>query len=191
MKEIKTYIESYFQLGGKNLEPIAQLFKEKTLKKGEFFLKENQKVNKISFVKSGYLRVHALSANGEKEITQWISNRGLFITDLSGFIFGTPSRWNIQALSDCELYTISKADYLSIGDLVKEWEKLDKLFIANCFVTLETRVFNLISMSSEQKVQNLMEYNAELFNQVPLHYIASMLGMTPETLSRIRRKMIS
>ena len=191
MKEIEKYIESYFEVGGKDLTPIADLFKKSTLKKNDYFLREYQSVNKISFVRSGYLRVHALSNNGEKDITQWISNEGMFITDLSGFIFGTPSRWNIQALSDCEIYTISKENYQSIGTLVKDWEKLDKLFIAKCFVTLENRVFKLLSMNSEEKVKELMEYNSALFNQVPLQYIASMLGMTPETLSRIRKKMIT
>ena len=115
----------------------------------------------------------------------------MFITDLSSFIFDTPSRWNIQALSDCEMYTISKSDYQCIGDYVKNWAELEKLFICKCFITLEGRVFGQLSMTAEEKVIDLLETNAEIFNQVPLQYIASMLGMTPETLSRVRRKMIS
>jgi len=68
---------------------------------------------------------------------------------------------------------------------------LEKLFIAKCFITLETRVFHQLSMSAEQRVLNLFEINPEIFLRVPLQYIASMLGMTPETMSRIRKKMSS
>jgi len=103
----------------------------------------------------------------------------------------TPSRWNIQALSNCELYTVSKENYQSIGAYVKNWPELEKLFIAKCFITLENRVFSQLSMTAEEKVRNLLELNPDIFLQVPLQYIASMLGMTPETLSRVRRKMIS
>ena len=191
MKEIESYIETYFGIGGNDLSSVSQLFTNTTLKKNEYLLKMNQYARSIHFVKSGYLRVYAYSESGEKEITQWISNHGMFITDLSSFIFGTPSRWNIQALSDCELYTISREDYQSISNLVQNWAELEKLFIAKCFVTLENRVFGQLSMTAEEKVKNLLEVNPDIFLQVPLQYIASMLGMTPETLSRVRRKMIS
>ena len=191
MKEIESYIETYFGIGGNDLSSVSQLFTNTTLKKNEYLLKMDQFAQSIHFVKSGYLRVYAYSESGEKEITQWISNHGMFITDLSSFILGTPSRWNIQALSDCELYTISREDYQSISNLVQNWAELEKLFIAKCFVTLENRVFGQLSMTAEEKVKNLLEVNPDIFLQVPLQYIASMLGMTPETLSRVRRKMIS
>ena len=191
MKEIEQYISTYFGFGGKSLAPVANLFENTTLEKNAFLLKINQYARNIHFVKSGYLRVYAYDHNGNKEVTQWISNTGTFITDLSSFIFDTPSRWNIQALSDCELYTISKENYCSIGEYVDDWNELDRLFIAKCFVTLENRVFGQLSMSAEEKVQDLMDTNSDIFNQVPLQYIASMLGMTPETLSRIRKKLSS
>jgi len=191
MKEIESYIENYFGIGGKDLSPIANLFTQSKLKKNDFLLKSKQYAQTMSFVKSGYLRMFAMNADGDKEITQWISNQGMFITDLSSFVFNTPSRWNIQALSDCELYTISKDNYKRIGEYVPNWHDLDKLFIAKCFIMLENRIFGQLSMNAEQKVQSLLDMNAEIFNQVPLQYIASMLGMTPETLSRVRRKMIS
>ncbi|GAB5555267.1 MAG: Crp/Fnr family transcriptional regulator [Saprospiraceae bacterium] len=191
MKEIEKYIESYLGIGGKDLSPVAALFKNTRLQKNDFLLKRGQYSQNMSFIKSGYLRMFAPDAKGDKEVTQWISIEGMFITDLSSFIFETPARWNIQALSDCELYTITKAKYDTIGDYVNNWEKLDKLFIAKCFVTLENRVFSQLSMTAEEKVKNLLEINPTIFLQVPLQYIASMLGMTPETLSRVRRKMIS
>ena len=151
MKELEVYIENYLGIGGKDLSPVASLFQNTRLSKNEFLLKKGQYTQTISFVKSGYLRIFAPNADGHKDITQWISTSGMFVTDLSSFIFGAPARWNIQALSDCELFTISKEKYDQIGDYVDNWEKLDKLFIAKCFVTLENRVFNQLSMTAEEK----------------------------------------
>lgn len=191
MKEIEKYIESYLGIGGNDLSPIAALFQSTQLQKHDYLLKLGQYTQSISFIKTGYLRIFAPDSNGDKDITQWISTQGMFVTDLSSFVFGTPARWNIQALSDCELYTISKEKYDRIGDYVEHWAELDKLFIAKCFVTLENRVFSQLSMTAEEKVRQLLAINSEIFLQVPLQYIASMLGMTPETLSRVRRKMVS
>lgn len=191
MELIEKYIEQYLGIGGSDLSPVAEMFKPSTLDRGQFLIKKGQYARTLGFVESGFLRMFALDQHGAKEVTQWIASDGMFVADLSSFTFGTPSRWNIQALSDCKMSTITKEDYDSIGDYVDNWSKLDKLFIAKCFITLEDRVFNQLSMSSEQKVKKLMKDNPSIFNQVQLQYIASMLGMTPETLSRIRKKMTS
>lgn len=191
MKEIEKYIETYFGIGGKHLNPVSELFKYSKLEKNDYFLRRNQYSKKLSFIKSGYLRIFAPNESGDKEITQWVSSHGMFVTELSSLLFNTPSRFNIQALTDCELYTISQDDYMNIKDYVPNWPELEKMFISKCFITLENRVFEQISMSAEQKVQSLLESNSDIFLHVPLQYIASMLGITPETLSRVRRKMIS
>ena len=97
----------------------------------------------------------------------------------------------IQALADTELYSITKEDYKLIGDLVPRWHELEKLFIVRCFIILEERIFSHLSMTAEERYHFFYQHNRELFNQVPLQYIASMLGMTPETFSRIRKKPLS
>ncbi|PHI19036.1 cyclic nucleotide-binding protein [Lewinellaceae bacterium SD302] len=191
MKEIENYIQTYFGIGGKDLSPIAGFFESESLKRDDFLLRTGQYARSMSFVRSGCLRMFALDKRGDKEITQWISTTGMFTTDLSSFVFAAPARWNIQALTDCELYTISADNYQKIGELVDNWAELDRLFIARCFITLENRVFGQLSMSAEEKVMELLEVNPEIFNKVQLQYIASMLGMSPETLSRVRRKLAS
>src|SRR5690606_9106922 len=114
-----------------------------------------------------------------------------FVTDLSSLLFAAPARWNIEALTDAELFTISGTQYKSIGNLVPNWHELEKLFIAKCFTFLEDRVFTHLSITAEERYTYFFKYNKELFNQVPLQYIASMLGMTPETFSRIRNKQLN
>ncbi|KXX67103.1 Crp/Fnr family transcriptional regulator [Flammeovirga sp. SJP92] len=140
-------------------------------------------------MQSGLLRIFAQTE--DKEVTQWISTKGQFSIDLSSFIFETPSRWNIQALVDTEIYVLTKDDYKKIDEIAPKWSELEKLFIVKCFTMLEDRVFSHLSMSAEERYQSFFENNKDLFNQVPLQYIASMLGMSAETFSRIRKKRLS
>ncbi len=189
MTELEQYINSYFGISKEDLGKITNLFKQEVLQKEDFFAREGEYCNKLSFVKSGYLRVYAFKEG--KDITQWISGPGYFLTDLQSLVFDQQARWNIQCLSDCELYTISKENYRQIGKHVEKWDHLEKLFLAKCFLTLEDRVFSFLSMTAEERYDHLYVQNKELFNIIPLHNLASMLGMTPETLSRIRKKKVS
>jgi CRP-like cAMP-binding protein len=189
MTELEHYISSYFGIAQPDdLVAIGQFFQPTTLKKGNYFLETGKACNQLSFIQSGMLRIYVQTE--DKEVTQWISTKGFFVTDLAGFVFETPARWTIQALSDVELFTINRADYINISKLVPKWHELEKLFIARCFIMLEDRIFTHLSMTAEERYNFFFEHNKELFNQVPLQYIASMLGMTPETFSRIRKKQL-
>lgn len=190
MTELEQYIKSYFGLvQPTDLTIIASLFQPTTLKKGDYYLKTGKSCDKLSFIQSGLLRIFV--STEDKEVTQWISTQGFFVTDLSSLVFGTPARWNIQALTDAALFTINREDYNRIGKLIPSWYQLEKLFIARCFTMLEDRIFSHLSMTAEERYHFFFENNSALFNQVPLQYIASMLGMTPETFSRIRKKRLS
>lgn len=189
MTELEQYIKSYFGIvSPADLKTIVSLFRTVSVKKGDYLAKTGKNCDKLCFVQSGFLRMFV--ATGDKEVTQWISSKGYFSTDLSAFIFDTPSRWTIQAIVDTELYIITKSDYRKISGLVSQWAELEKLFLVRCFTILEDRIFSHLSMAAEERYDFFFENNRELFNQVPLQYIASLLGMTPETFSRIRRKRL-
>lgn len=186
MTELDNYLQSYFGINAEDLAQITPLFKPNSLKKDAYFLKKGQNCDKLSFVQSGLIRIFV--ETDDKEVTQWISTEGYFVTDLSSLIFETPARWTIQALTYAELYTINKTAYNRIGKLIPTWHELEKLFIARCFAMLEDRIFTHLSMTAEERYDFFFAQNRTLFNQVPLQYIASMLGMTLETFSRIRKK---
>lgn len=184
--ELEGYIESYFGVVQANeLKEISSLFNLTTIMKGDYFLKTGKRSDKLSFIQSGFLRV--FETTEEKEITQWISSKGYFVVDLSSFVFDKPARWTIQALVDTKLYTITRDDYNRIGTLIPKWLHLEKLFLVRCFSMMEDRSFSHLSMTAEERYNLFYESHRELFNQVPLQYIASMLGMSPETFSRIRK----
>lgn len=189
MIELQNYIANYFALKQEQLERLAAEFQLKQLDKDSFLATTGNLCDQLSFIKKGHLRIFEY-VDG-REITQWISSTGDFITDLGSLVFGRPARRNIQALTDCELYTIGKDRYRNLHQLIPQWPEIEKLFITKCFITLEDRVFGFLSMSAEQRYEDFFKYKKELFNQVPLHYLASMMGMSPETLSRIRKKATS
>jgi len=189
MTELEQYVNGYFRVTGEDLSVIASLFKPEVLKKGQYYSVSGGTCNKLSFIQSGFLRLYALV--DDKEVTQWIGGKGSFMGDMASLTFSIPSRWNIQALSDIELFTIQKEQYNKIVEFVPRWPEIEKHFIINCFTIMESRIFGFLSMSAEERYAAFYNLNKELFNQVPLHFIASMLGMTPETFSRVRRKLRS
>jgi CRP-like cAMP-binding protein len=188
MTELENSITSYFGvIPPEDLKTIVSFFRPETIKKNDYFLRTGKNCDKLSFLQSGFLRIFVETE--KREVTQWISSQGYFVTDLSSFVLGKPARWTIQALTDTNVLTIRREDYQKLNTLVPQWPVLEKLFIVHCFTIMEDRIFSHLSMTAEERYQFFFEHNRELFNQVPLQYIASMLGMTPETFSRIRKKL--
>ncbi|PZU80708.1 MAG: cyclic nucleotide-binding protein [Chryseobacterium sp.] len=188
MNDFNELIQQHFgPLDSQELSVIQSYFKEEQLGKNEIFTNSGEICKKLSIVKSGILRVFALSEDG-REITQWLSKKDFFVTDVMGFFFNQPNRWTIQAFTEVELLTISKTDYLKLCQEFPKWIQIEKQFIITCFAMMEDRIFSHLSMTAEERYNQYFEQNKELFHQVPLQYIASVLGMTPETFSRIRKR---
>ena len=179
-------LENFGQLPEEDLEKLLSFFQLEKISKNGYFTEENKYCRRLSFQKSGILRVCRLSDG--KEITQWISTPQYFITDISSFFFDQPSRWTIQALTDVELLTINKENYSKVCKEFPKWNEIEKRFIAKCFGILENRVYSHLAMTAEERYDLFFEQNKELFNQVPLQYLASALGMRAETFSRIRMR---
>ena len=161
MEYFNQSIQQHFgRLSEDELEIVRSYFKREKLKKNDFFTKADKICDKLSLVKSGIM----------------------------GFFFDEPNRWNVQALTDVELFTVKKSDYRKLCDEFPKWNEIEKRFIIKCFAMTEDRVFSHLSMTAEERYDLYFEQHKELFNQVPLQYIASVLGMTAETFSRIRKR---
>lgn len=186
MSELKKHIIQTFGFTEKDFRQINDFFKPEKILQGDYFLKEGQYVRQMGFVEKGILR-EFLYVN-DKEVTKWFSTSGYFAVDLSGFLFDQKSKISYQAMTDVELLTISRENYSKISTRVPRWDILEKMFLAKCFTVLENRVVSHLALNAEERYNQLFAFNPTLFNQVPLNEIASMLGMTAETLSRIRKK---
>jgi CRP-like cAMP-binding protein len=186
MTALESYIRTSVAIAPDDLKTITSFFTTDSLSKGEYYGKKGLFCEKLGFVQQGYIRVFMEAQ--DREVTQWISGPGYFVTDLSSFIFHTPGRWNMQALTDCVVHNISAGNYEALSEKLPAWKDLDRLLIVKCFSLMEERIMNHLYMSTEERFTHLMNTQPELFNLVPLQYLASMLGMTPETLSRLRKK---
>ena len=189
MNSLILLIKEYFNCPEEKAISINRFFKEKTLSKNDFHTREGQFNSEMSFIISGFTRIFRIYEGVEH--TQWISGEGEPVTDLGGLMFGKPARWNIQAITDCRIYSISAYDYQQLGNLIDGWHQIEKMFLARCFMTLEDRVFTFLSQTAEQRYEWFFKERKALVNQVPQNYTASMLGMSPETFSRIRNKRLS
>lgn len=189
MNSLENSIQHYFSVNANELSIIANSFNQTSLSKGRSITKKGQICKQLVFVKSGLLRVYTTQNN--KEITQWICTPGTFATELSGLLFNQPSRWNIEAMIDCELFVLDESAYAEMPNKLNKWTEIEKLFIGKCFTILEDRVFSFLSMTAEQRYQMLIENHKDFLKDVPQQYLASMIGMTPETFSRLRKKTVS
>lgn len=188
MTELKQYLQYYTGASSDEvLEILSSYFQPMILEKGDYFLKAGRVCDKFSFQCSGLLRIYAHYE--EKEITQWISSKNSFITDLSGLICNEPGKFHMQALTPCTFYTMYKTDYNNLPSVIESWPHLERTLLARCFKFMESRVFGLLAMSGEERYKFIFGNNPSLFNEVPLKYLASMIGMTPESMSRIRKSL--
>ena len=188
-KEFEHSLQTFFKLSSEQLVIVSKFFKPLTLEKNTLILKADQYCDKLIFIKSGIIREYLYSPDG-KDVTKWIATPGYFMLDLGSFMFNYPARCNFETLTNCELLVLHKSDYAQLHEAIPEWVHLEKLFIAKCFMVLEERVITHLSMNTEERYNWLFNTMPELFNLVSLQYLASMLGMTPETLSRIRKKQM-
>ncbi|PRD57386.1 cyclic nucleotide-binding protein [Sphingobacterium gobiense] len=189
MQDFKQRIQQHFgELTDQECELVISFFKEETLQKNDFFTETGKICDKLGIISSGILRVYAY-ADG-KDVTQWIATDDSFMTEVLGFFFDQPNRYNIQAFTDTKLWRITKADYQKLAEVFPKWKEIEKQFMMKCFSMIENRIFAHLSMNAEQRYNVYFEQNKDLFNKIPLHYIASLLGMSAETFSRIRKRQM-
>lgn len=158
----------------------------KSVKKGKMLLKAGEICTNMYFVSKGVLR--GFVKEGEREITTWISTDGELVSAISSFILQMPTNENIHAIEDCELISLSHNDlekmYIKFPSFNITVRKLTEIY----YMHAEHRAYIARLKNAEQKYQIFLKQYGHLANRVPVKYIASFLGITLETLSRLRGK---
>jgi CRP-like cAMP-binding protein len=156
------------------------------LKKGDYFVEADKTCRYFGFIAKGLMRAWLL-IDGD-EVTTCFCSENTFATSTTSFITQTPSSVSIQAMEDTVLLTILWDDLHQLYKKYPSWMKAGMIIIEKEFMSLECQRQCYDTQAAEDRYMLLMKENPGIFNRVPLLYIASYLGITPETLSRIRKR---
>lgn len=185
---MKKHLESYNILTNQEIETFLSLVTYKKLSKGDFFIKEGAICKEVAFVISGIFRSFYYSST-EEEVTYCFLSENSFITAYSSFITQTKTTESIQALTDIELYSISKNQLSKLEESSTNWLRLFKFFAELEYINLEKRIFLLQKESAEKRYKELLKTHPDYLQSIPLNHLASYLGITQRHLSRIRRSI--
>ena len=171
-------------------ELITKYLTPKKLRKKQYLLQEGDVCKVIAFVEKGALRQYSVDENGAEHIIQF-ALEAWTISDLYSFLTGEIATYNIDALEDAELVLISKAAHEELLLKVMKYETYTRLQITGAYIAMQKRLTSIISSTLEERLANLNALYPDIVQRVPQHMIASFMGLQPETLSRIRRRMSS
>ena len=186
-EKIATFFETEYPLNQHGVDELLSLFQLKTIKKGTAILKANHLERELRFLNSGTVREFYATADKETNIYFYIKPQ--FISDLFSFSKDLKTNKNQEAISDLEILSIKKQQF---RELLRRYE-CGKSFIELSFQKLlkqkELLEFNRITKTPEELYRELFIYKPYWLEKIPQYHIASYLNITPETLSRIRKRI--
>ncbi len=156
-----------------------------TLKKGVILVKEGQHSDKAYFIVNGSARAYYL--NDGKDVTDWFAFENDFICAINSFFQNIPSPHFIETIEDTTLLVISRDQIMKLSDKYHDFERLTNRVATKTMLKLQARVVSMQFQSAQQKYQNILLAYPNITQRVPLMHIASYIGITLETLSRIRK----
>lgn len=182
-----SYLESLIPVSGPLKKELKAVCRKKTIPKGESVITIGERCTDIYFIEQGLVR--GFYFNEDKEITHWFAQDGEFATCFYSFISKEPSPENIQTLEACELVQIPYSDLQNLYTGFPETERIGRLLTEAYYLKLENRLLSLQFKTAKERYANLVNTNPSLLQRASLGQIASYLGITQETLSRIRAEL--
>jgi len=189
-EKLLQYIGSGHHFSQKEIEMVKEYFEPVSFSKNTVIEAAGKVPDYIYYIVSGYLRLFYMDQNGN-EVTTHINCPPGFFTSYSHFISRTVSEHNVECITACELLRITKKD---LDYLVNESQGMKDFSISvfqQSIAYNENRSRELSALNAEERYLKLLKDYPEIIQHVPIQYIASFLGMKPESLSRIRRKIIN
>jgi CRP-like cAMP-binding protein len=169
-------------------ELVKSYLTVKKLRKKQYLLQEGEVAKTVAFVEKGAMRLYRVTEDGSEHTVQF-ALEGSFITDLYSFLTSEPSAYCIDAIEDSELVLITRQASDELRRISTKYQELIFQATSEAYVQLEHRITSTISLSLEERYQELTEQYPDIILRVPQHMIASYMGLTPETLSRVRKRM--
>lgn len=182
-----TYLSSIVPISEQLKQKIITISKTISVKKGETLINKDERCDSLFFIEKGLLRGYYFEE--DKEITNWFASETEFATCFYSFIANKPSFEYVQTLEDCELLELDYSSLQNLYTAFPETERMGRIITENYYIKLEERILNLQFKTAKERYQKFQNSKASLLQRVSLGQVASYLGISQETLSRIRAEV--
>ena len=186
MEEIFAYLNSIYPIQLETKDYLLENLKPLTVSKKQFLLRQGNLCRNIYFIKIGLLRCYYLRDG--KEICSWFMREGDVIISVESFFNQKESKENIQALEDCSLFYLSYHELQHAYQHFPDFNSIGRILTEKYYQLCEQRLYSLRMQKAHEKYQFIMNHFPQIIQRVPIKDIASYLGITIETLSRIRAR---
>lgn len=186
MEQLLSHIKNYATLSPEAEYALHDCFQQVVLSKNEYLVNEGKTCRHLYFLQQGALRGYYILDG--KEITHWFGFENDFVTSFHSFITNQPAVENIQLLEGSILWSISKDKLQGLFNQYHEIERLVRIAYEKYYIRLEERYVNAQFKTATERYENLLVQSPHILERVPLGHIASYLGISQETLSRIRSR---
>ena len=186
--QLRQHIEKRTHLAEHEFDIVKNYFVPRKLRKKQFLLNEGEVCKYIGFVNSGCMREYTIDSKGNEHIIQF-AIEDWWVSDLNSFLSGEPAEYNIDALQDSEILLLEKSARDKLLDECPKMERFFRILIESNHVANHRRITDSLSTSAEEKYLKFIKTYPKLFELVSQNQIASYLGITPQSLSRIRKEL--
>lgn len=184
--QLQKFFRFFIDFSEEELNEVCNFFQFRKFKKGEYLYKPGEIATETGFIMKGVFRVYYL-VDG-KESTRFLGCENIFITSSLSFTTQVPSIEYVEALENSELLMLSHQDLQKMFDISPKWDKVMRHLMEYSYNEQQKRIYSLIALSAQERYTELTKKRPDLIQRVPQYIIANYLGMSPETLSRIRKQ---
>lgn len=188
--DFTAFLSQFQTLDQADTELLLGVCTVRNYSQGDYFVREGNACSQLGFLVSGIARVYHLAQ--DKEYTSYFNftHRNRLVSSFESFLTKKPSRESIHFLADSELILIGREDFYSLYDKSAAFQEMGRKLAEYNYILAMERIYSLQHDTAQMRYEKLLQLYPDLVNMVPHHYIASYLGITPESLSRIRRELM-
>ena len=188
MENLESYLSEILEIPRNEVTQCSSFYETKSVAKNEFLLKDGEVCNATYFVEKGLLRMYSIDKNGKEHIIQFAPEKWL-ISDRSSLYFNEKSNYYIEAVEESEILLLRNDFFKNMGLHFPKTAEKNDLLLQKHIRNLQNRVNSLLAETAEERYMNFIKMYPDILLRVPQWMVASYLGITPESLSRVRKEL--